>query len=46
MAEADEDNQYHMYVQRKIDEGLDASERGDFVSDEKIELRIARQVGE
>ena len=35
-----EDIQYHIYVQQKIDLGLDASERGDFVSDDEIERRI------
>jgi len=28
-------------VQQKIDRGLEASERGDFISDEEIERRIA-----
>ncbi|HEX6095848.1 MAG TPA: hypothetical protein VF432_05955 [Thermoanaerobaculia bacterium] len=37
-----EDNQHHVYVQQKIDRGLEASERGDFISDEEIEQRIAR----
>jgi predicted transcriptional regulator len=37
-----EDIQYHIYVQQKIDRGLEAAERGDFVSDEEIERRIAR----
>ena len=37
-----EDIQYHIYVQQKIDRGTEASERGDFVSDEEIEQRIAR----
>lgn len=41
-----EDIQYHIYVQQKIDKGLEASERGDFVTDEEIEQRIARWVGE
>jgi len=36
-----EDIQYHIYVQQKIDRGLEASERGDFISDEEIERRIA-----
>jgi predicted transcriptional regulator len=31
-----EDIQYHIYVQQKIDRGLEASERGDFISDEEI----------
>jgi hypothetical protein len=41
-----EDIQYHIYVQQKIDTGLEASERGDFISDEEIEHRIARWAGE
>lgn len=41
-----EDIQYHIYVQQKIDRGMEASERGDFVSDEEIEQRIARWAGE
>ena len=41
-----EDIQYHIYVQQKIDGGLEASERGDFISDEEIEQRIARWSGE
>ena len=41
-----EDIQYHIYVQQKIDKGLEASERGDFISDEEIERRIARWAGE
>jgi len=35
-----EDIQYHIYVQQKIDRGLEAAERGDFISDEEIEQRI------
>ena len=41
-----EDIQYHIYVQQKIDKGLEASARGDFISDEEIEQRIARWSGE
>ena len=41
-----EDIQYHIYVQQKIDRGLEASERGDFISDEEIEQRISRWTGE
>lgn len=40
-----EDIQYHIYVQQKIDRGLEASERGDFISDEEIEQRITRWPG-
>ena len=41
-----EDIQYHIYVQQKIDKGLDAADRGDFISDEEIEQRIGRWAGE
>jgi predicted transcriptional regulator len=41
-----EDIQYHIYVQQKIDRGIEASDRGDFVSDEEIERRITRWAGE
>jgi predicted transcriptional regulator len=41
-----EDIQYHIYVQQKIDTGLAAAERGDFISDDEIEQRIARWAGE
>ena len=41
-----EDIQYHIYVQQKIDKGLDAADRGDFISDDEIERRIARWAGE
>jgi predicted transcriptional regulator len=37
--------QYHIYVQQKIDRGLEASERGDFISDDEIEERISRWPG-
>lgn len=41
-----EDIQYHIYVQQKIDTGLAAAERQDFISDDEIERRIARWAGE
>ena len=41
-----EDIQYHIYVQQKIDHGIEASDRGDFISDEEIERRIQRWAGE
>ena len=41
-----EDIQYHIYIQQKIDRGLEASDRGDFIPDEEIEQRIARWAGE
>jgi predicted transcriptional regulator len=33
-------------IQQKIARGLEAAERGDFISDEEIEERIARWTGE
>lgn len=41
-----EDIQYHIYVQQKIERGLQAAEQGDFISDEEIEQRISRWAGE
>lgn len=41
-----EDIQYHIYVQQKIDRGVEAADRGDFISDEEIEQRIARWADE
>ena len=41
-----EDIQYHIYVQQKIEKGLAASEREDFIADEEIEERIGRWAGE
>ncbi len=41
-----EDIHYHIYVQQKIDQGLEASERGDFIADDEIERRIAHRTGE
>lgn len=41
-----EEIQYHIYVQQKIDRGLEAAVRGEFISDEEIEQRIARWSGE
>jgi predicted transcriptional regulator len=41
-----EDIQYHIYVQQKIDRGIEASDHGDFVSDEEIEQRITRWAGQ
>lgn len=41
-----EDIHYHVYVQQKIDAGIDAAERGDFIPDDEIEQRIARWTGE
>lgn len=41
-----EDIQDHIYVQQKIDRGLEASERGDFIADDEIERRIVQWAGE
>jgi len=41
-----EDIQYHIYVQQKIDRGIEAADRGEFISDEEIEQRIAKWAGE
>ena len=41
-----DDIQYHIYVQQKIDRGLEASDQGDFISDAEIEQRITRWAGE
>ena len=41
-----EDIQYHIYVQQKIDRGVEAADNGDFISDDEIEHRIARWAGE
>jgi hypothetical protein len=37
-----EDIQYHIYVQQKIDAGLTAAERQDFISDEEISSSLGR----
>ena len=40
-----DDIQYHIYVQQKIDRGIEAANRGDFISEEEIERRIATWSG-
>jgi len=37
-----DDIQYHIYVCQKIQKGLDAAERGDLISQEEAERRMAR----
>ena len=37
-----EDIQYHIYVRQKIQNGLDAGRKGNVVSQEEIERRMAR----
>jgi len=39
-----EDIQYHIFIQQKIDKGLEASESGDFISDDEIEQRMSRRL--
>lgn len=41
-----EDVQYHIYVQQAVQRGLDASERGDVISQEEVERRMAKWLGE
>ena len=37
-----DDIQYHIYVCRKIQKGLDAADRGEVISQEEAERRMAR----
>ena len=37
-----DDIQYHIYVCRKIRKGLDAAERGEVISQEEADRRMAR----
>jgi predicted transcriptional regulator len=37
---------YQIYAHQKISSGLEAADRGDFISDEEIEQRISRWAGE
>ena len=37
-----DDIQYHIYVCQKIQKGLDAAERGEVISQEEAERRMAR----
>jgi hypothetical protein len=41
-----EDIQYHIYVQEALQLGLDAAARGDLVSQDDIERRMAKWLGE
>ena len=40
-----EDIQYHIYVQQAVEQGLDAAARGELVSQEEIERRMAKWLG-
>jgi predicted transcriptional regulator len=37
-----EDIQYHIYVRQKIQKGLEAARRGELISQQEVEKRMAR----
>lgn len=39
-----DDIQYHIYVRQKIEKGLEAASRGDVISQEEAERRMARWI--
>jgi len=41
-----EDVQYHIYVQQAVQKGIDASESGDVISQEEVERRMSKWLGE
>jgi hypothetical protein len=41
-----EDVQYHIYVQQAVQRGIDAAERGEVISQEEVERRMAKWLGE
>ncbi len=41
-----EDVQYHIYVRQAVERGLDAAKRGQVVSQEEVERRMAKWLGE
>ena len=41
-----EDIQYHIYVRQKVKRGLDALTRGDTLTQEEVDTRLARWLGE
>jgi predicted transcriptional regulator len=41
-----EDVQYHIYVQQAAQRGLDAADRGEIVTQEEVERRMAKWLGE
>ena len=43
---SDEDVQYHIYVQQAVRRGLDAADRGEVISQEEVERRMAKWLGE
>lgn len=41
-----EDVQYHIYVQQAVQRGVDAADRGEVLSQEEVERRMAKWLGE
>lgn len=41
-----EDVQYHIYVQQAVQRGLDAVDRGEVISQEEVEKRMTKWLGE
>jgi len=41
-----EDVQYHIYVQQAVQKGIDAADCGDVISQEEVERRMAKWLGE
>lgn len=41
-----EDVQYHIYVQQAVQRGLDAADRREVVSQQEVERRMAKWLGE
>ena len=41
-----EDIQYHIYVRQSIQRGIEEADRGNLVSQEEIERRMAKWLGE
>lgn len=39
-----DDIQYHIYVRQKIERGLEAAERGEIISQQEAERRMARWI--
>ena len=37
--------QYHIYVQQKVERSLEAADRGDVLSQEEVEARMAKWLG-
>jgi predicted transcriptional regulator len=41
-----EDVQYHIYVQQAVQRGIEAADRGEVISQEEVERRMAKWLGE